>query len=99
MDSMAAWRTPARRQRSSRYPYVERSISGHYHRNSQARFAGTVASIFPSTAHQLLLDPAPDADIGFTFEASGFQLHVWDGSHLIARTAVVGDHPVWGARD
>jgi hypothetical protein len=58
-----------------------------------------MASICPSTAHQLLLDLEPDADIGFTFEPSGFQLHLWDGAQLITHTAVVGDYPVWGTRD
>lgn len=83
----------------SRYPQVERIICGHHHRNAQARFAGTVASICPSTAHQLLLDLVPGADIRFTFEPSGFQLHLWNGSQLISHTAVVEDYPSWGARD
>jgi 3',5'-cyclic-AMP phosphodiesterase len=83
----------------SRYPQVERIICGHHHRNSQARFAGTVASICPSTAHQLLLDLVPGADIRFTFEPSGFQLHLWNGDQLISHTAVVEDYPSWGARD
>lgn len=83
----------------SRYPQVERIICGHHHRNAQARFAGTVASICPSTAHQLLLDLVPGADIRFTFEPSGFQLHLWNGDQLISHTAVVEDYPSWGARD
>jgi len=36
-----------------------------------------VASIWPSAAHQLLLDLVPGADIRFTLEPSGFQLHLW----------------------
>jgi 3',5'-cyclic AMP phosphodiesterase CpdA len=83
----------------AQYPYVERVISGHIHRTTQTRFAGTLASICPSTAHQLLLDLVPDADVRFTFEPSGFQLHLWDGDQLVTHTAVVEDFPVWGTRD
>ena len=56
----------------ARYGHVERVISGHYHRTIHARFAGTIASVCPSCAHQLPLDLVPGADIGFTFEPSGF---------------------------
>ncbi len=83
----------------AQHAHVERIISGHHHRVAQARFAGTIASICPSTAHQLLLDLVPDADIRFTFEPSGFQLHLWDGSQLVTHTALVEDYPAWGARD
>ena len=83
----------------AKYPYVERVIAGHHHRASQTRFAGTVASICPSTAHQLVLDLVPGADIRFTLEPSGFQLHLWDGRQMVSHTAVVEDYPSWGARD
>jgi 3',5'-cyclic-AMP phosphodiesterase len=83
----------------SRYGHVERVISGHYHRTIHARFAGTTASVCPSTAHQLLLDLVPGADIGFTLEPSGFQLHLWNGNQLVTHTQPVDDFPVWGTRD
>ncbi len=82
----------------SKHPQVERVIAGHHHRNAQARFAGTVASICPSTAHQLLLDLVPGADIRFTLEPSGFQLHLWDGAQLVTHTALVEDFRSWGKR-
>lgn len=82
-----------------KHAHVERVIAGHHHRTSQARFAGTLASICPSTAHQLFLDLVPGADIRFTFEPSGFQLHLWNGEQLVSHTAVVEDYPSWGARD
>jgi 3',5'-cyclic AMP phosphodiesterase CpdA len=82
-----------------KHPHVERVISGHYHRNMQARFAGTVATACPSTAHQLLLDLVPGADIGFTYEPSGFHLHLWNGTEVVTHTGVVGDYPVWGTDD
>jgi 3',5'-cyclic-AMP phosphodiesterase len=47
----------------------------------------------------LLLDLVPGADIGFTLEPSGFQLHLWNGDQLVTHTQVVDDFPVWGTRD
>ena len=83
----------------ARHPHVERVISGHVHRAMHTRFAGTVASSCPSTAHQLVLDLVPGAEIRFTFEPSAFQLHLWDGTQLVTHTATVDDAPVWGLRD
>ena len=99
MDRMSLADPAAEAAVITKYPYVERVIAGHHHRTSQARFAGTVASICPSTAHQLLLDLVPGADIRFTFEPSGFQLHLWDGTQVVTHTAMVEDYPSWGARD
>jgi 3',5'-cyclic-AMP phosphodiesterase len=83
----------------ARYGHVERVISGHYHRTIHARFAGTIASVCPSSAHQLLLDLVPGADIRFTFEPSGFQLHLWNGNELVTHSQTVEDFPTWGSRD
>ncbi len=99
MDRMSLADPAAEAAVIARHPQVERIIAGHHHRNAQARFAGTVASICPSTAHQLQLDLVPGADIGFVFEPSSFQLHLWDGARLVTHTAVVEDFPRWGARD
>lgn len=99
MDRMSLADPAAEAAVVARHPHVERIIGGHHHRVAQARFAGTVASICPSTAHQLLLDLVPSADIRFTFEPSGFQLHLWYGSQLVTHTAIVDDYPTWGARD
>jgi len=99
MDRMSLTDPAAEAAVISKYAHVERVIAGHHHRTAQARFAGTVASICPSTAHQLLLDLVPGADIRFTFEPSGFQLHLWDGAQLVTHTALVEDYPSWGGRD
>lgn len=81
------------------HPHVERVICGHQHRNAMARFGGTMASICPSSAHQLRLDLVPDADVGFTFEPPSFHLHLWKGRELVTHTALVDEFPSWGARD
>lgn len=98
MDRMSLANAEAEAAVVVRHRHVQCVISGHYHRNIQARFAGTVASVCPSTAHQLTLDLAPGADIGFTFEPSAFQLHLWNGQQVVTHTALVEDFPTWGSR-
>lgn len=56
-------------------PNVERLICGHVHRAVQARFAGTIASICPSPAHQVALDLDPQGPSAFVMEPPAFQLH------------------------
>lgn len=75
-----------------RHPQVERILCGHLHRPIQARWAGTIASTAPSTAHQVALDLRGDAPSAFTLEPPGFQLHLWDpgAGRLISHTAHVG---------
>lgn len=99
MDRMALADPAGEAAVISRYPHVERVICGHYHRNIQARFAGTIASVCPSTAHQLLLDLVPDANIRFTFEPSAFHLHFWNGTQVVTHTQVIDDFPSWGSRE
>jgi 3',5'-cyclic-AMP phosphodiesterase len=77
----------------SRHPNVERVLCGHLHRSIQARVGGTVASVAPSTAHQVVLDLRADAPSSFKLEPPGFQLHVWRAGQMVSHTAVVGDYP------
>lgn len=99
MDRMALAEPEAEAAVIARHPHVERVLCGHVHRTSQARFAGTIASTCPSTAHQLLLDLAPDADFRFTAEPPAFQLHLWNGMQIVSHTELVDDFPIWGTRD
>jgi Icc protein len=76
----------------ARHPQVERVLCGHVHRPIQVRFAGTLASICPSPAHQVALDLAPEANSAFKMEPPGFQLHAWTkGFGVISHTAFIGD--------
>jgi 3',5'-cyclic-AMP phosphodiesterase len=76
-----------------RHPQVERVVCGHLHRTIQARWAGTVATTAPSTAHQVALDVREDADLGFTLEPPGYALHLWrEGLGLVSHVATVGDY-------
>lgn len=83
----------------ARHPQVERVIAGHYHRAFEARFAGTIASVCPSTAQQLMLMLGADAPMRITFEPPGYLLHRWDGRTLVTHHGVIGEFPNWGTRD
>jgi 3',5'-cyclic-AMP phosphodiesterase len=75
-----------------RHPQVVRVLCGHVHRAIQAPFAGTTASIAPSTAHQVALDLRPQGPSAFVLEPPGFQLHLYEEhTGLVTHTAVIGD--------
>lgn len=74
-----------------RHPQVVRVLCGHVHRAIQAPFAGTTASIAPSTAHQVALDLRPQGPSAFMLEPPGFQLHLYEeGTGLVTHTAAIG---------
>jgi hypothetical protein len=67
-------------------------LCGHIHRPIQMRFAGTIASVCPSPAHQVALDLAPDAPSRFMMEPPGYQLHKWsEATGIVSHTAFIGD--------
>lgn len=75
----------------ARHKQVERILSGHVHRSIQTRFAGTLASVAPSVAHQVALDLQPDASSAFCLEPAGYQLHyARTGFDLVTHTASIG---------
>ena len=75
-----------------RHPQVERVLCGHVHRPIQVRWHGTVASIAPSTAHQVILDLRDDGPSAFAMEPAACQIHVWrPGTGLISHTSYIGE--------
>lgn len=74
------------------YCNVERIVCGHLHRPILRRFGDTVASVCPSTAHQLALDLVSADKISTVMGAPACQLHVWFGaeSGLVTHTSYVG---------
>lgn len=59
---------------------VERVLCGHVHRPAFTRFAGTIASVCPSTAFHLTPSLMVECkEYQLTDEPAGFQLHVWSG--------------------
>ena len=74
-----------------RYPQVEAILCGHVHRPVEVRFAGTIASIAPSTAHQIALDLDVDAPGRFVMEPPAYRLHAYSpDSGVVSHTAYVG---------
>ncbi len=75
-----------------RHPQVERVMCGHVHRPIQVRWAGTMASIAPSTAHQATLDLRLGARLSMTMEPPGLALHQWrPGTGLVTHVSYVGE--------
>jgi Icc protein len=73
---------------------VEAILCGHVHRRITARIAGTVASIAPSTAHQIALDLDPDASSRLVMQPPAYRLHAYSpDAGLVSHTAYVGDFP------
>ena len=92
MDRMGLDNSPGLADVVRRFPQVQRLICGHLHRPIQALFAGTLASVCPSTAHQVFLDLKPDTAARFVMEPSAFQLHLWTGQALVTHTAYTGTY-------
>jgi Icc protein len=78
----------------SRHPQVERVLCGHHHRAIQTRFAGTIGSVAPSVAHQMLLDLRDGAPSGFVLEPPGLHLHCWTAaSGVVTHQVAIGRFP------
>jgi len=76
-----------------RHGNVERVMCGHVHRPIQVRWAGSVASIAPSTAHQATLDLRPGVGFSMTMEPPGLALHQWlPGTGLVTHVSYIGDY-------
>ncbi len=76
-----------------RHPQVQRIVCGHHHRAITARFAGAVASVCPSVAHQVELDLRPTAPAAFRLEPPAYQLHRWtEADGFVSHTACVEDY-------
>lgn len=76
-----------------RHGNVERIVCGHVHRPIQVRWAGTMASIAPSTAHQATLDLRAGSPLSMMMEPPGLALHQWrPGTGLVTHVSYVGTY-------
>ncbi len=93
MDAMGLEGGPALAEVIGRHPQVERVVCGHVHRAMTRRFAGTVASTSPATAHQLALVLTPARHLAVVMEPPACALHLWLGSEagLVSHLSVIGD--------
>ena len=68
-------------------------MCGHVHRPIQVRWAGTMASIAPSTAHQATLDLHEGAPLSMKMEPPAIALHLWQpGSGLVTHVSYIGTY-------
>jgi 3',5'-cyclic AMP phosphodiesterase CpdA len=75
-----------------RHGNVERAVCGHVHRPIQVRWAGTMASIAPSTAHQATLDLHDGAPLTMMMEPPAIALHQWrPHTGLVTHVSYIGD--------
>ena len=93
MDAMGLEGGPALAEVIGRHPQVERVVCGHVHRAMTRRFAGTVASTSPATAHQLALVLPPARHLAVVMEPPACTLHLWLGPEagLVSHLSVIGD--------
>ncbi len=105
MDRINCNNGPAMADIVRRYPNVERVLVGHHHRPIQIRWAGTIGSVAPSSAHQVQLDlTETDEHSKFIMEPPAFHLHLYeDGVGIISHQAYIGTfdgpHPFGGNPD
>ena len=112
MDSINCRNADAMAALVKHYPNVERIACGHHHRSIQIRWAGTIGSVAPSVAHQVVLDLMPHDDATFTMEPPGYHLHLWaPETGTITHTAFIGsfsgphpflldpDYPAFGDKE
>ena len=76
-----------------RHPQVERIACGHVHRPMTRRFAGTVATTCPATAHQIALELRPAERLSVVMEPPACTLHLWLGADagLVSHVSMIGD--------
>jgi len=96
MDRSACRHGDALAQVITQFPQVERVACGHLHRPIQRRWAGTVASVAPSVAHQINLTLEPAQPLALTLEPPAFYLHQWlPNSGVVTHTVYIGPFPTY----
>jgi len=77
-----------------RHPQVEGVTCGHVHRAIHARWAGTVVTTAPSSAHQVTLDLRRPGGLTWMLEPPAYLLHLWrEGAGLVTHTSHIGAFP------
>jgi 3',5'-cyclic-AMP phosphodiesterase len=73
---------------------VERILCGHHHRAIETRFAGTIASISPGVAHQVMFTIADDGPAALVLEPPAYQLHRYrPETGIVSHTVYVERYP------
>lgn len=92
MDPMMCRSAPSLAALIRSHPEIERVVVGHYHRPILRRWAGTIGSVAPGTAHQVALDLREGAPNRLIHEPPGFALHVYaPETGLVSHIVPIGD--------
>ncbi len=95
MDAMGFGGADALAQMVNAHPQVHQIVCGHIHRPIVTRFGGTVASVCPSTAQQLVLHLRPEPQLAVVMEPPAATLLWWDSTTgtLVHHLSVIGERP------
>jgi 3',5'-cyclic AMP phosphodiesterase CpdA len=76
-----------------RHRQIERIVCGHVHRPIVVRWAGTVVTTAPATAHQVTLDLKEGSPTSWIMEPPACHLHYWrEGAGLVTHLGYIGDY-------
>ncbi len=82
------------------YSNIEAVVCGHIHRSIARRWGGTIATVAPSTAHQMMLDLAGSNFLKSTKEPPGLALHHWTrDTGLVTHAVYVDDYGFYDPPD
>lgn len=75
--------------------HVEHVLCGHLHRPISRRFAGTIASTVPATAHQMGLNLKGTRDLSAVMDPPAVTLHYWQDAEagLVTHLSYIGTAP------
>ncbi len=93
MDEMGLFNAERLGEIVSKYENVERILCGHMHRSIVKRLFGTIASVCPSTSHQIQLDLGGHKRLAVVREPPACQVHAWiEPGALVSHTSFIGDY-------
>ncbi len=91
MDAIYCQNGPELERELAQFSSIERVICGHHHRAIFRRFAHTIGSVGPSTAHQVALNLRDDHN-QLSLEPPGFHVHLWRPDlGFVTHQQLVGD--------
>jgi 3',5'-cyclic-AMP phosphodiesterase len=93
MDSINCDNSAALGALVARHPQIERIVCGHVHRPMVVRWAGTVVTTAPATAHQVTLDLREGSHTSWIMEPPACHLHYWrEDAGLVTHVSYIGDY-------
>ena len=93
MDSINCDNSAALGALVAQHRQIERIVCGHVHRPMVVRWAGTVVTTAPATAHQVTLDLKEGSHTSWIMEPPACHLHYWrEDAGLVTHLSYIGDY-------